>query len=129
MYALDTNTLIYFFKGMGNVAERLLSVPPKEIGISAIVLFEIELGIAKSSSHKRRGQLREMLDSVSFLAFGEKEARSAASIRADLESKGTPIGPYDILIAGTALARRATLVTRNTDEFGRISGLSLENWY
>jgi tRNA(fMet)-specific endonuclease VapC len=129
MYVLDTNTLIYFFKGMGNVAERLLSESPREIAISAIVLFELELGIAKSSSHKRREQLREMLASVSFLPFGEKEARSAASIRADLESKGTPIGPYDILIAGTALARRATLVTRNTHEFGRISGLSLENWY
>lgn len=129
MYVPDTNTLIYFFKGMGNVAERLLSVPPKEIGISAIVLFELELGIAKSSSNKRRGQLGEMLASVSFLPFGEKEARSAASIRADLESKGTPIGPYDILIAGTALARQATLVTRNIGEFGRISGLSLENWF
>ena len=53
MYVLDTNTLIYFFKGMGKVAEKLLTIPPKDIGLPAIVLFEIMVGIAKSTSPEK----------------------------------------------------------------------------
>lgn len=130
MYALDTNTLIYFFKGIGNVSNRLLSEPPKKIGIPAIVLFELELGIAKSSSPKKRGdQLKEIISLVSVLSFGTREARVSALIRAQLETRGAPIGPYDILIAGTALAHNATLVTHNTHEFARVKNLSIEDWY
>ena len=61
--------------------------------------------------------------------FGTKEAESAAIIRADLEKKGMPIGPYDTLIAGTALAANAILVTHNIKEFGRIRALTVEDWY
>ena len=50
-------------------------------------------------------------------------------IRAELEYMGTPIGPYDTLIAGMALSSNATLVTHNTKEFCRIKGLSLEDWF
>lgn len=130
MYLLDTNTLIYFFKGMGNVSHRLLREPPQGIGIPSIVLFELEVGIAKSSSPKKRTeQLKELASVVSVFPFGTDEARSSALVRARLESEGIPIGPYDILIAGTALAHKATLVTHNTQEFNRIKGLSIEDWY
>jgi len=130
MYILDTNTLIYFFKGMGRVAHRLLNTPPKEIGIPAIVLFELEVGIAKSQSPaKRTTQLENLVALVSILPFGSDEAKSAARIRVQLEQKGSPIGPFDILIAGTTLAHKAVLVTHNTNEFGRINGLMLEDWY
>ena len=130
MYALDTNTLIYFFKGMGNVAHRLLSEPPRKIGIPAIVRFELELGIAKSSSRKKREkQLKEIVSLMSVLSFGTKEARASALIRARLEARGAPIGPYDTLIAGTALAHNATLITHNTHEFARVKNLSIEDWY
>jgi len=58
-YVLDTNTLIYFFKGLGNVSDRLLSIPPAEIGLPAIVLYELEVGIGKSgTSKKRKTQLK-----------------------------------------------------------------------
>jgi tRNA(fMet)-specific endonuclease VapC len=130
MYVLDTNTLIYFFKGMGNVSHRLLREPPQRIGIPAIVLFELEVGIAKSSlPRKRIKQLRELTSLVSVFPFGTNEARASALIRARLEAEGTPIGPYDILIAGTALAHNATLVTHNTLEFSRIKDLAIEDWY
>jgi len=130
MYVLDTNTLIYFFKGMGNVARRLLSESPENIGIPAIVVFELQVGILKSESpEKRIKQLRDILSAVNVLPFGEKEAVSAAYIRAELEARGTPIGHYDILIAGTARAYNAILVTHNTKEFGRIKGLYTEDWY
>ncbi len=130
MYLLDTNTLIYFFKGMGNVSHRLLREPPQGIGIPSIVLFELEVGIAKSSSPKKRTeQLKELASVVSVFPFGTNEARSSALVRARLESEGIPIGPYDILIAGIALAHKATLVTHNTQEFNRIKDLSIEDWY
>ena len=130
MYVLDTNTLIYFFKGLGKVAEKLLDTPPKEIGIPSIVIYELEVGIAKSTSpEKRTAQLADLLSLVNVLPFGLKEARSAAQIRVALEKQGQPIGPYDILIAATALANQAVLVTHNTKEFGKIGELQIEDWF
>ena len=130
MYLLDTNTLIYFFKGIGNVAETLLSKSPKDISIPSIVLYELEVGIAKSNNpEKRKKQLEVLTSRITVQPFTSREAKAAAMIRADLEKQGRPIGPYDTLIAGTALSINATLVTRNTKEFQRVSGLSLEDWF
>lgn len=130
MYALDTNSVVYFFKGMGRVSERLLSTPPREVALPAIVLYELELGLAKSTApERRRSQVDELVRRVLILPFGQAEARVTARIRADLERTGEPIGPLDFLIAGTALAHGATLVTHNTKEFQRVGGLSLEDWF
>lgn len=130
MFVLDTNTLIYFFKGMGQVPEKLLAHSPKEIGIPAVVLYELEVGLAKSAQpEKRRQQLAEMLAVMTILPFGAVEARQTAQIRATLEQTGEPIGPYDLLIAGTALAHNHILVTHNVKEFSRVAGLQLEDWY
>ena len=130
MYLLDTNTLIYFFKGQGRVGERLLATPPSQVGISAIVLHELETGIAKSTHpQKRRGQLESLLNTAVFCPFGKPEAAAAALIRSVLERAGTPIGPLDTLIAGTALANRAVLITHNTEEFSRVSNLILDDWF
>ncbi len=130
MFLLDTNTLIYFFKGMGNVSVKLLQTPPNEIGIPSIVLFELEVGIAKSTSpQKRKQQLTTFLSIVDVLPFGTVEAKQASQIRVELEKQGNPIGPYDILIAATAIASRATLVTHNTKEFSRIEKLLIEDWF
>ena len=130
MYVLDTNTLIYFFKGIGNVSSRLLAVSPRDIAIPTIVLYELEVGIEKTgASAKRRKQLRQIASVVNILPFGTEEARSSARIRVQLEKAGRPIGPHDILIAGTAVARRGTLVTHNREEFGRIKGLAVEDWF
>jgi tRNA(fMet)-specific endonuclease VapC len=130
MWVLDTNTLIYFFKGEGDVAQQLLTKSPLDIGIPAIVLLELEVGIAKSSSpKKRRQQLAELVSVVKVLPFGDKEAKAAATVRVQLENAGLPIGPHDTLIAGTAIANGGILVTRNTREFERVAGLQLENWF
>jgi tRNA(fMet)-specific endonuclease VapC len=129
-YCLDTNTLIYFFKGLGNVSNRLLATPPGEIAIPAVVLYEIEVGIGKSTSPRKRiNQLQEITSLVDIISFGLAEARCAASIRIKLEQQGIPIGPYDILIASSALANNYALVTHNTSEFERVSGLKIEDWY
>jgi tRNA(fMet)-specific endonuclease VapC len=130
MYALDTNSVIYFFKGMGRISERVLSTPRHEVAIPVVALYELEVGIAKSTSPtKRIEQLEELLRWARVLPFDRREAKVAAQVRAQLERKGAPIGPLDTLIAGTALAHGATLVTRNTVEFGRIESLKAENWY
>jgi tRNA(fMet)-specific endonuclease VapC len=129
-FVLDTNTLIYFFRGDGRVAERLLSTSPAHVAIPTVVLYELETGIAKSSdAAKRRGQLDQLLQLVVVLPFGAEEAKAAAALRARLESAGTPIGPIDTLIAGTAMAHRGVLVTRNVREFARVPGLAVEDWY
>ena len=130
MYVLDTNTLIYFFKGFGNIATHLLETAPKDIGIPSIVLFELEVGIAKSSyPQKRQMQLKNFMTVVNLLPFGLEAAGISASIRADLEQQGNSIGPYDILIAGTAMASKGILVTHNTKEFSRIKDLTVIDWY
>ena len=130
MLALATNTLIYFFQGQGGVAERLFAHPPSQIGIPTVVVYELEVGIAKSQSPgRRRAQLGELLDTLTLLPFDHQASTSAARIRAELETNGRPIGPLDTLIAGTAMAHGATLVTRNTSEFSRVDGLAVTNWH
>ena len=130
MFLLDTNTLIYFFKGQGKVAEHLFAVVPGEVAISSVSLYEIEVGIAKSAQPaKRRRQFDTFLAAVSVFPFDLNAARAAATLRVDLERRGLPIGPLDNLIAGVALAHRATLVTRNTREFSRLPSLALMDWY
>ncbi|MCX7098030.1 MAG: type II toxin-antitoxin system VapC family toxin [Methylococcales bacterium] len=130
MYALDTNTVIYFFKGMGNVASYLFSLPPHEIALPSVVLYEFHVGIAKSNSpEKRRSQLAELLTVVRVLPFTEHEAAITAQLRETLEKAGTPIGPLDMMIAGITLANQAALVTHNTKEFSRIENLRLEDWF
>jgi tRNA(fMet)-specific endonuclease VapC len=115
---------------MGNVSENLLDKTPKDIGISAIVLFELEVGIAKSKApRKRTQQLREITSIVNIIPFGDKEAKVSASIRTKLEKQGLQIGPYDLLIGGSAVANQAILVTHNTKEFERIENLGIEDWY
>ena len=121
VYILDANTWIYFFKGLGNVSKNLLSKSPREIGIPSVVVFELEYGIAKSTSpNKRMQQLNKLCSLISMLPFSEIEAKAAAAIRVELERKGTPIGHYAVLIAGTAFHHNEVLVTNNTNEFKRI---------
>ena len=129
-YILDTNTIIYFFKGTGNISHRLLSLPPKEIGIPAIVYYELLFGIFKSTRQKEKiHQLRLLIDATNLIPFGEKEAHAASEIRANLEKRGLPIGPMDVLIGATALATRTILVTHNMKEFKRIEQLEVEDWF
>jgi tRNA(fMet)-specific endonuclease VapC len=129
VYILDTNTLLYFFKGIGKVADNLLAVSPKDIGLPAVVLYELEYGIARSTSPKKRmKQLEEFCALVEVLNFGNEEAKASAMLRASLEKKGTPIGPYDVMIAGTALSRQGILITSNTKEFRRVPKLQIIDW-
>lgn len=130
MYALDTNTVSYFLKGRGRVADRLLAESPAQVGLPSVVLYELVYGAARSEAPADlKARLELLLRTLRILQFGEAEARAAAGIRADLEAVGKPIGPVDVLIAATALAHSATLVTHNVREFRRVKGLRVEDWY
>jgi tRNA(fMet)-specific endonuclease VapC len=128
--ALDTNTLVYYFKGVGRVSEHLSTAAPREVALPAVVLYEVEVGILRSSQpEKRRQALGLLLQMVRILDFNAAAAGVAATVRTTLELRGEPIGPLDTLIAATALAYSATLVTHNTREFSRVPGLRLVDWY
>jgi len=130
MYLLDTNTLIYYFKGKGKVADRLLQTQPRDIAIPAVVLYELEVGLAKSTNtHKRRKQLDDFLALIAVFPLDIKEAKAAAKVRATLELEDRPIGSMDTLIAGIAVANKSTLVTHNSKEFARVEGLMVEDWF
>ncbi len=130
MFALDTNTVLDFFRGKGEVARNLLAAPPGEVALPAIVAYEVWVGVLGSQNAKRRqAQYEQFLATVSVLPFDSGVSRRAAEIRHALQQKGERIGPLDTLIAATALANNATLVTRNVREFGRVRGLKRVDWY
>jgi len=129
MYALDTSTVVNYLRGRGRVAARMLSLSPREVFLPAIVLYELELGMEKSAqSSRRRNELDGLTRVIQLLPFGPGEARVAARLRARLETEGRRIGPYDKLIAATALAHNAVLVTQNVEELHRVDGLLVEDW-
>lgn len=130
MYALDTNTVLDYFKGKGEVGATLLATPPSELALPAVVAYEVWVGVLGSQNPKHRAaEYGRFLSLVSVLPFDAAAGRRAAELRVALERKGEGIGPLDTLIAATALAHNATLVTRNTREFGRVPGLSVVSWY
>lgn len=127
-YLLDTNACIALLNNSSQaLAVRVRRHPPRDIGLPAPVVFELYYGAYKS---KHRARNLDLLDRMVFdtVAFDAADARAAGSVRSELEAVGCPIGPYDLLIAGQALARGLTLVTANTREFRRVGGLDCENW-
>ena len=130
MHALDTNTVLDFFRGKGKVASNLLALPPSEIALPAIVAYEVWVGVLGSQSAKRRqAQYEQFIATIEVLPFDADVSRRAAEIRHGLEKRGEGIGPLDTLIAATALANNATLVTRNMREFRKVPALKVVNWY
>jgi tRNA(fMet)-specific endonuclease VapC len=132
MFCLDTNIVIGIVNGRTPAIEARFRQEMDRAGIalSAVALFELRYGYAKSD---RRTRMEALLAAflepgIQILPFDSEDAAEAGEIRAALERAGTPIGPYDILIAAQAKRRSATLVTLNNREFGRIKGLSVTDW-
>jgi tRNA(fMet)-specific endonuclease VapC len=100
------------------------------IAVPTIVLFELRYGAAKSVNRQHATRrIEELLTGpLEVLDFEPGDAEEAGDIRAALERAGTPIGPYDVLIAGQARRRGALLVTANRREFARVPGLRTEDW-
>jgi tRNA(fMet)-specific endonuclease VapC len=127
-YLLDANAIIALLNDTtSNAARRVRREQPSDVAIPAIVAHEQFYGAFKS---RRAAQNLALIDALQFavLEFDKEDARQAGAIRALLASKGTSIGPYDVLIAGQAVARNLILVTHYTQEFGRVPGLRFEDW-
>jgi tRNA(fMet)-specific endonuclease VapC len=126
-YLLDANAVIGLLGGNAGLLARVRQHVPEDFGVSAIAVHELFYGAYKS---QRRAQNLARVDGLQFvvLEFDQEDARQAGEIRAALAAAGTPIGPYDVLIAGQARARSLVLVTHNTGEFSRVSGLNIEDW-
>jgi tRNA(fMet)-specific endonuclease VapC len=128
VYLLDTNAVIGLLNATDSgLARRARQHNPADVRISSIVAHELFYGAFKSQRAERNVAL---VDSLQFevVEFDKEDARQAGELRASLAAQGTPIGPYDVLIAGQAKARGMTLVTRNTSEFDRVAGLAVEDW-
>ncbi len=127
---LDTNICIHAIRrNAPEVLRRLENTSPQEVAISCLVAAELWTGVMKSRERQRNEQaLREFLNFVRVLDWPAEAALIYGEIRAALESKGRPIGAMDLLIAAHCVHERATLVTRNYDEFARVNGLKLEDW-
>lgn len=129
-YLLDTCTISYFVRNIPNVRNNILKIKPENIFISTITIMELEYGLQLNnnvSKHVING-INAFVDSITTLDFTDEIARISACIRAELKKTGKLIGYYDVLIAGTALHHGLTLVTSNTDEFNRVTGLKIEDW-
>ena len=100
------------------------------IAVSTVVLYELWYGMGRSQ-HRRENAagLRVFLSAnIDVASFDEEDAVAAGDLRAALETAGTPIGPYDLLIAAQALRSGPTLVTANVSEFARVRGLLSQDW-
>ncbi|MGH8225207.1 MAG: type II toxin-antitoxin system VapC family toxin [Gammaproteobacteria bacterium] len=127
-YLLDTNIVIGLLNAADSrLARRVRRHKPETVCISSIVAHELFYGAFKS---QRKARNVALVDGLQFevLEFDKEDARKAGEIRAALASSGTPIGPYDVFIAGQAKARGMVLVTCNVKEFKRVAGLKIEDW-
>ena len=132
-YLLDTNVCIAVINGRPReVVERFdrEALGGAELFVSTISRFELWYGVAKSQQQEfNRIRLEIFLaGSVQLLPFGEDDPLRAGEVRALLEKQGTPVGSFDTLIAGQALARCLVLVTHNVAEFARVPHLQVEDW-
>ncbi len=126
-HLLDSNVAIGFLKGHQRITLRMRFRPRGEVALSAIGMNELWFGAFKSVQVNAVLSRLEQFD-LPVLAFDAHDARCAGEVRAVLSRAGRPIGAYDGLIAGQALARDLTLVTHNTREFSRVPGLRIEDW-
>jgi tRNA(fMet)-specific endonuclease VapC len=129
-YLLDSNTCIVYLKQADSrVKRRLEMVLPQEIVVCSVVKAELFYGAKKSKkTEENLAKQRKFFSYFLSLPFDDAASEIYGDIRADLETKGTPIGAYDLQIAAIAMANNLILVTHNTREFSRIQGLMIEDW-
>lgn len=127
---LDTNICIFIIKHQPeSVVRKFMECRPGDICISSITYAELVHGVEKSQARERnRMALTLLLSEIPILSFDDTAAQIYGGIKAELQKNGTPIGPLDTLIAAHAKSLDLILVTNNTREFSRVTGLKLEDW-
>lgn len=126
-FLLDTNAVIGLLGGNAGILAGVRRHAPVDFGIPAVAAHELYYGAYRSARQVQNLALVDELR-LEVLEFDKEDARQAGEVRAALAAAGTPIGPYDVLIAGQALARGLVLVTHNVGEFSRVAGLQVEDW-
>ena len=132
-YLLDTNACIAIINGKPAVVRRRLQralARGDGLLVSSVVAFELWYGVAKSQRKQDNARRVDafLAGPLDWTPLDEEDAHEAGVVRAELEAAGTPIGAYDVLLAGQARRRRATLVTSNAREFARVAGLKWQDW-
>lgn len=129
-YLLDTCAISDFFKKIPNVIKNFKHCTPQQIYVSSITAMEIEYGLQLNPEREKkiRPLWSSLAEEIQLISFTSHCALAAAKFRTDLKRMGSPIGPYDVLIAGTAVAHGLILVTSNCKEFERVESLSIVNW-
>ena len=130
MYLLDTNACIRVLNGTSpSLIEHLREVPRSLVRLSSVVKAELLYGARRSTRIAENLRLLErFFDTIASLPFDDRCAEEYGLLRDELDRAGTPIGPNDLLIAATARAHRAILVTHNVREFSRVAELRFEDW-
>ena len=130
--ALDTNVFIDLIRGKRpNVRQRhKLAVLGGDLMVTSLIVFhELRFGVIASRNQAVEEEVvKTVLQGIAVEPLTEDDVAVAAALRARLKITGDPIGPYDVLIAGQAMARGWTLVTSNVREFERVRGLDLQDW-
>ncbi len=128
-YMLDTDICIYAVKNRPPSLRDTFNQHSGQLSVSSVTLAELLYGAEKSARTEHNLSVVESFAArLEVLPFGKKAAAHSGQVRAQLEAAGTPIGPYDLMIAGHARSEGLVLVTNNTNEFERVDGLRLENW-
>ena len=127
-YMLDTDTCSFVIRGGNEKLRKRIQRNAGRLCVSAISVAELRFGARKKGSVRITDAVEFFLELVDVVPWGEEAAGRYAEIRAVLESVGTPIGNMDTLIAASALADGCAIVTHNTDHFGRVPGLSIQDW-
>jgi tRNA(fMet)-specific endonuclease VapC len=131
IYLLDTNACVAHLRGsaVSTVSRRLASLAPANAVICSVVRAELIYGAQRSrNSAANLDQVRRFCAQFLSLPFDDAAADAYGQLRATLASTGSLIGPNDLLIASICLSNRVTLVTHNTAEFGRVTGLRIDDW-
>ena len=128
-YMLDTNIVIYTIKNKPQVVRDAFIKHYGQMCISSVSYMELVYGAERSSTPERNLKILEgFVASMDVLAYDDPAANHTGKLRAELAKKGTPIGPFDQMIAGHARSMGLIIVTNNTKEFERVNGLRVENW-
>ncbi|MBI5323707.1 MAG: type II toxin-antitoxin system VapC family toxin [Ignavibacteriae bacterium] len=129
-YVFDTNICIRILKGDNtNIFNKISTIDIDSIAIPSVVRYELYYGAYKSRNQESTlTKLSQFITSFADIPFDYKSSEICGRIRAELEKKGTPIRPYDLMIASIAISHNLILITNNTREFSRINNLKIEDW-
>jgi tRNA(fMet)-specific endonuclease VapC len=127
-FLLDTNTVSFAIRGIGQVGDRLLATAPSDVAISAVTEAELWYGVQKRGAPRLRRAVEAILSEMVVLPVTSEVARAYGELRVWLEKRGRPIGLADTFIAAHARSQSLKLVTNNTRHFHRVPDLQVEDW-